>query len=234
MVSGAHFGLAGMLSLVAPPKTAGGAPAILVTLEPVPRFDGDDGAEASTQSVLASGGAAPTEAPSPVTPHEAAAVRPEPAADVTASSEAVSVVPALMPQPFPVRSDRDEGHGQGSATGEAQTASSQGERHSRAGRTGGGGAPTPREDLYAAEVIAWIERHKRHPGGGLKGVVEVTFVLDRSGKLRGARILRASGSAALDQTALTQLAAMQPFPTPAPGARWTRRDFAVAIDYRSR
>ncbi|MEC7797856.1 MAG: hypothetical protein VX755_11120, partial [Pseudomonadota bacterium] len=100
VVSGAHFGLAGMLSLVVPPKTTGGAPAILITLEPVPRFDGDDGAEASAQSVLAPGGAASTEASSPVTPHKAAAVRPAPAAEATAPSEAVSVVPAPMPQPL--------------------------------------------------------------------------------------------------------------------------------------
>ena len=240
VVGGAHIGLAGLLSLVVPPKVTGGAPAILVTLEPVARFDGDDGAEASAQSVIASGGAASIGATSPVKPRAAAAVRPELAAQVMASSDVVPVVQTPVPQPLPSLSDPGERHGQGSGAAEGQTASRQGERSSRPGRTGGGGAPTlgaqaaPQEDRYAAEVIAWIESHKHHPGGGLKGVVGVAFVLDRYGKLRSARILRASGSAPLDQMALTQLAAMQPFPKPAPGARWARRDFAVAIDYRSR
>ena len=240
VVGSAHFGLAGLLSLVVPPKVTGGAPAILVTLEPVARFDGDDGAQASAQSVIVSGGAASTVSTSPVKPRAAAAVRPELSAQVMAPSDAVPVVQTTMPQPLPSLSDPGERHGQRSGAGEGQTASDQGERNSRAGRTGGGGAPAlgaqaaPQDDRYAAEVIAWIESHKRHPGGGLKGVVGVEFVLDRYGKLRSARILRASGSTPLDQTALTQLAAMQPFPKPAPGARWTRRDFAVAIDYRSR
>lgn len=241
VVGGAHIGLAGLLSLVVPSRVTGGAPALLVTLEPIARFDGDDGAEPSdpSASASASGGGPSAAEPPPLRLRATTMSRPDLAAQVIAAP----VPPPLAQQSaLPSKSgvsfgSEDLRHDSGS--GESAISSDQSDRSSRAGRTGGGGAPTlgaqaaAQEDRYAAEVIAWIESHKRHPGGHIKGVVGVEFVLDRNGRLRDARIINASGSAPLDQTALTQLAAMQPFPKPAPGARWARRDFAVAIDYRS-
>lgn len=238
LVGGAHLGLAGVLSRVAPPRATGGAPALLVTLDPVARFDGDDGAATSELSAPVSGGG-PSAAKTPSPTLRTTTVRPDrPAEGVAAPIPSPPAEPTARQAPSIV-SVRDDGAGQGA--GAAETASSdQGDRSRRASRTGGGGAPTlgaqaaAQEDRYAAAVIAWIESHKRHPGGPLRGVVSVAFALDRSGRLRDARVTSGSGSAPLDQTALMQLAAMQPFPKPAPGARWTRRDFAVAIDYRSR
>jgi len=46
--------------------------------------------------------------------------------------------------------------------------------------------------------------------------------------------VRSSGVRALDRAALDQIAASQPFPRPASGARWSLRDFTVNIDYRAR
>jgi len=240
VVGGAHLGLAGLLAMVAPPRATGGAPALLVTLDPVARFDGDDGAATSELSAPVSGGApSAAETPSPRL-RMARTVRPDrPAEGVSAPIPSPPTDPTARQAPSIV-SVRDDGAGQGAGAAETASSSDQGDRSRRAGRTGGGGAPTlgaqaaAQEDRYAAAVIAWIESHKRHPGGPLTGVVGVAFALDRSGRLRDARVTSGSGSAPLDQTALMQLAAMQPFPKPAPGARWTRRDFAVAIDYRSR
>lgn len=220
-------------------KDGGGAPVILVTLESVARFDGDDGAEDSTDGAVESGGggaeapARPASAPRPVDP-----IR-DHAPDILPAGTIAEPAPrAPVPSATTATSAASSAPGQGAGDGGAGGAA--GDRNSRAGRTGGGGAlvlgaqAAPVEDRYGAEVIAWIERHKRHPGGGASGVVQVSFVLDRQGRLRRAGILGRSGSTTLDQTALSQLTAMQPFPKPPPGTRWARRDFAVAIDYRIR
>jgi protein TonB len=122
--------------------------------------------------------------------------------------------------------------GSGSAnTGEAS-------RASEAGPTEGGGAPvvgaaaasTP--DAYEAAVLAWIERHKQHPGGPA-GVVTVRFTLDRRGALRASEVLTSSGMGSLDHAALSQLKVAAPFPRPAANTLWRTRDFVVRIDFRS-
>ncbi|GAA0624781.1 hypothetical protein GCM10009422_21510 [Brevundimonas kwangchunensis] len=235
-----HIGLGVFLSSTAPPEISGGAPVIQLTLEPIARFDGDGGADsdvATAAETAGSGGGSTqpsqpraelrvrTPQPSPLS----AAVTPAPTVEIAAAQTST-----LAPSPAPP----GKGPSQGPADGSRTIAG--GERNSRAGQTGRGGGQTlgaaaaPLEDRYGAEVIAWIERHKRHPGGRAGGIVHVSFVLDRRGRLRASRIVNGSGVPSLDQVALSQLHAMQPFPTPPPGTTWSRRDFDVAIDYRLR
>lgn len=65
--------------------------------------------------------------------------------------------------------------------------------------------------------------------GGLSGTVRVAFTIDRVGRLRASRILRSSGSARLDQTALALLSHAAPFPPPPTGVADEALTFAVPI-----
>lgn len=109
---------------------------------------------------------------------------------------------------------------------------------SQAGLTQGGGAPVvgaaaaPTPDAYEAAVLAWIERHKQHPGGP-SGVVTVRFTLDRRGALRASEVLASSGVSSMDHAALSQLKDAAPFPRPASNTLWRTRAFVVRIDFRS-
>lgn len=237
-VTSVYIGAGLALLSVAPEATGGGAPVIEVTLEPMPRFNGPDGAAESRPAPPAAAGARGGAAASAPAPRPVERIRPErletaptaPAAEARASDRWLLYAGRELSPP-----------GQAGPAGEtAGEAADAGRADSRAGATSGGGAPTAgararsEEDLYAAAVLQWIERHKAHPGDGSIGLVGLTITLDRQGRLRRAMLTRPSGSAALDRAALAQLAAMQPFPRPAPGAGWARREFDVLIDYRIR
>lgn len=240
LVTTAYVGLGLALLATAPEPTGGGAPVIEVTLEPAPRFDGPDGATPQVRAARASGGGAGG-SPSPPSPRPVRITEVE-APEAAIAAPQVEIAPSRRPSPTVGReataSSSAESGAEAGAEGATGTAG--GEAESRAGTTSGGGAArlgaraADDEDRYAAAVLAWIESHKSHPGGGATGVVGVAITLDRGGRLRQARVSRSSGSASLDRTALSQLAAMQPFPRPAPGARWARRQFDVLIDYRVR
>jgi len=65
-------------------------------------------------------------------------------------------------------------------------------------------------------VVAQIERHKRYPeeARGDRGVVQVTFGVDRSGGVHHARVVAGSGSNTLDRDAIAWLVRSQPLPPP--------------------
>jgi protein TonB len=238
-VTSVYLGAGFALLSLRPEPAGGGAPVIEVTLEPMARFDGPDGAAESRAAPAASaegGGGVDAVAPTPRPTEE---TRPE----RLDTSPAASPVQMRPPERALLYAGRDlspvRAPGPAGVDG-AGRAAAPAEADSRAGATSGGGAPTAGararsdEDLYAAAVLQWIERHKAHPGGGATGLVGVSVTLDRQGRLRRAVLTRPSGSPALDRAALSQLAAMQPFPRPAPGAGWARREFDVLIDYRIR
>jgi protein TonB len=233
LVAAAHVGGLALFGLQAAPERIGGAaPMVNLTLTPSPRFDSPTPPAAASKAERQAGGAARPQAADRLRAHLTPNVFPT---DLTAP-------PPIQPQPSEQarrpddsRTDAPGPPGQGQA----------GERgrvdvdESVAGATQGGGgaslgaAAAADTDTYAAEVLAWIERHKRHPGGA-RGVVTVSFELDRRGRVHRLRLARSSGIRALDRSALDQIAATQPFPRPAPGARWSLRDFTVNIDYRAR
>lgn len=107
-----------------------------------------------------------------------------------------------------------------------------------AGLTQGGGAPVvgaaaaSTADAYEAAVLAWIERHKRHPGGP-SGIVTVRFTLDRRGALKVSEVVTGSGFDSVDHAALAQLREAAPFPRPSRNTPWRTREFVVRIDFRS-
>lgn len=233
LVAAAHVGGLALFGLqVAPEVLGGAAPVINLTLTPSPRFDSPTPpASASTAERQAGGAARPEPADRPQA-HLIPAVFPT---DLT-------LPPAVQPQPSEQarraddsRTDAPGPPGPGSAGERGRIdvdAATPGATQGGGGQSLGAAAAAD-TDTYAAEVLAWIERHKRHPGG-VRGVVTVSFQLDRRGRVHRLRLVRSSGTRALDRAALDQITATQPFPRPAPGARWSLRDFTVNIDYRAR
>lgn len=233
LVTAAHVGGLALFGLQAVPDPVGGAaPVINLSLMPSPRFDSPTPPSAAAQAERKSGGA----------------TQPQPVADRSRVHLTPAVFPAAftVPSPSPAPPSEQPRRAEDSrietpgppGTGQASERGRVDADASTAGATQGGGgqslgaAAAADVDTYAAEVLAWIERHKRHPGGA-RGVVTVSFELDRRGRVHRLRLARSSGLRALDRAALDQIANTQPFPRPDAGARWTKRDFTVNIDYRA-
>jgi protein TonB len=79
---------------------------------------------------------------------------------------------------------------------------------------------------WKRQIVSLLERNKRYPAAaqsrGERGTAELEFSLDRQGRVTASRILRSSGSAALDQETLELVRRAQPFPPPPatmPGAQ---------------
>lgn len=231
LVAAAHVGGLALLGLQAAPERFGGeAPVINLTLEPSARFDSPTPPAAASTASRESGHRAPAPTADRLRLRlTASALNAFPVAPPTPIAGPVPAVDAPRARP------EDAGTGTAHGTDDGQTTADA----AVAGRTQGGGgralgaAAVPEVDAYAAEVLAWIERHKRHPGGA-RGVVTVSFELDRRGRVHRPRLVRSGGVRALDRAALDQITATQPFPRPDPGTRWSRREFTVNIDYRAR
>ncbi|BCJ90068.1 hypothetical protein IZ6_08030 [Terrihabitans soli] len=87
--------------------------------------------------------------------------------------------------------------------------------------SGRGASASPSEiNAYLARVRSAIERNKKIPSGGGKGIAYVAFTITRSGDITGLRLSRSSGAAVLDSAARTTVASagLPPIPEgiPAP------------------
>ena len=71
---------------------------------------------------------------------------------------------------------------------------------------------------WKSRVVTLLERNKRYPVEAAarreQGVAQLSFSIDRTGRLVATRIARSSGSAALDREALALAQRAQPFPPP--------------------
>ena len=67
-----------------------------------------------------------------------------------------------------------------------------------------------------------IIRQRQYPEGakrrGVQGVAIVSLVIDRSGNLGGASLLRSTGDRELDLEAIAMVKRAAPFPAPPPGS----------------
>ena len=226
LVVGAHVGVLGfMMPHPELPERVGAAPVINLSLEPVARFNSPT-PPARQESAAASAGQNRADArSSSINQTSLSPTEPVDRPQVRQSAPAPAGTGA--PQPVMVAA---AGAGPSGSTGTGAV-------DSRSGATQGGGGSTlgasaaPRTDRYAAQVLAWIERNKRHPGGE-RGVVTVRFELDRTGRVHGLTLARSSGQRHLDRSALDQIARAQPFPRPDADVEWVRYPFTVNIDYR--
>jgi protein TonB len=73
---------------------------------------------------------------------------------------------------------------------------------------------------WKSQVVTLLERNKRYPADararGEQGVTRIAFSIDRDGHLMSSRIVKSSGSAALDSETLALVLRVQPFPVPPP------------------
>ena len=67
---------------------------------------------------------------------------------------------------------------------------------------------------WRGRLVAHLNRHKRHPGGGARGTASISFTINRSGAVTGVRLTRSSGNAALDRAAVALARRASPVPAP--------------------
>lgn len=84
---------------------------------------------------------------------------------------------------------------------------------------------------YRAIVRAHIARH-RPASIGRAGTAVVAFALTATGHLRFARLIRSSGSRALDQASLASVRSAAPFPPPPRGLSPAQLRFAIPFYFR--
>lgn len=104
------------------------------------------------------------------------------------------------------------------------------------------GAPNPRSPsalpIWRSSVAGMLERHKRYPADAQarreQGSVQLFFSLDRKGQVAVIRIVKSSGSAALDQEAIALVRRAQPFPPPPAELSGAHVDLVVPIRFNLR
>ena len=91
---------------------------------------------------------------------------------------------------------------------------------------------------WKRQVVSVIERHKRYPAAAQArnqhGIVELSFSLDRQGRVIASHIAKSSGSSALDEATLDLVQRAQPFPPPPPEMAGAQINLSVPIRYNIR
>ena len=91
---------------------------------------------------------------------------------------------------------------------------------------------------WKSQLVAQLERNKRYPSEaqsrGEQGVAQLAFSVDRSGGVHNARIVRSSGSSALDQATLAMVERAAPLPPPPPEITGSQIPISVPIRYSAR
>ncbi|MBA4334155.1 MAG: energy transducer TonB, partial [Methylobacterium sp.] len=70
---------------------------------------------------------------------------------------------------------------------------------------------------WRGTLLAHLNRYKRFPGGANPGTVQVSFSIDRSGRVVSARLIGGSGDAMLDEEAVAMIRRASPVPPPPEG-----------------
>jgi periplasmic protein TonB len=86
---------------------------------------------------------------------------------------------------------------------------------------------------WQRQLIAHLEHYKRYPpqAHGEYGTANVAFTLDQTGRVTTMRIVRSSGSTALDDETLAMIRRAQPLPPPPGGITDAELSFIVPIRY---
>ena len=89
---------------------------------------------------------------------------------------------------------------------------------------------------WQKQIVALLERNKRYPAAAQarrqQGVAQVSFSLDRQGRVVESRLMRSSGATLLDEEALALIRRAQPFPPwPARELRGEKVELTVPIRF---
>ena len=146
---------------------------------------------------------------------------------------------AVMPPPKPVEKLKEKKPKQKQAS--RASAPSTAERRADRAAAPAPGASSRNPDAvpnWKSRLVAQLERNKRYPSEaqarGDQGIVQLAFSVDRSGGVHHARIVRSSGSNALDQATLAMLERAAPLPPPPPEEPGAQIPVVVPIRYNIR
>jgi protein TonB len=88
---------------------------------------------------------------------------------------------------------------------------------------------------WRGALLAQLNRAKRYPGDARsrreEGTVRLSFSIDRSGRVIGYQISGSSGSASLDQEALSMIQRASPLPAPPPEVPGSRISLTVPVRF---
>ena len=88
---------------------------------------------------------------------------------------------------------------------------------------------------WKRQVALLLERNKRYPAAAERrrevGIAQVAFSLDRQGRVVTSRIIKSSGSSALDNETLELVKRAQPFPPPPGEMTGNQVDLIVPVRY---
>jgi len=147
---------------------------------------------------------------------------------------------AVLPPPKPVEKPKEKTKPKHRTASLAAAPSSAEHRADRAAApTAGANSRNPNAvPNWKSQLVSQLERHKRYPSEaqsrGERGVVQLAFSIDRGGGVHHARIVRSSGSSALDSATLSLVARAAPLPPPPPEVSGSQIPIVVPIRYNMR
>lgn len=221
---------------------AGGAAALLA------RWSDDSDLVANAPVImleLAPVAAAPEITPTEVPPDTVQSAEAEPEPEPSKPIEKVEIPPepptpepelAMLPPPKPEPpKETKKPEKKRSIARAAATADKRAERASTPAPGAGSRDPFALPS-WKSQLVSQLERHKRYPSDarGDQGVAQLAFSVDRSGGVHHARIVRSSGSSALDQATLALVARAAPLPPPPPEVSGSQIAIVVPIRYNVR
>lgn len=113
----------------------------------------------------------------------------------------------------------------------APTAQAQAAPTAAAPSQGASSAPSVSPASWRGTLLAHLNRYKRFPGGANPGTVQVSFSIDRSGRVLSARLISGSGDAALDEEAVSMIRRASPVPAPPAGLGGNTVALAVPVKF---
>lgn len=113
----------------------------------------------------------------------------------------------------------------------APTAQAQAAPTAAAPSQGASSASSVSPASWRGSLLAHLNRYKRFPGGASPGIVQVSFSIDRSGRVLSARLIRGSGDAALDEEAVAMVRRASPVPAPPAGLGGSTIALAVPVKF---
>lgn len=113
----------------------------------------------------------------------------------------------------------------------APTAQAQDAPTAAAPSQGASSAPSVSPASWRGTLLAHLNRYKRFPGGASPGTVQVSFSIDRSGRVLSARLVSGSGDAALDEEAVAMIRRASPVPAPPAGLGGGTIALAVPVKF---
>jgi protein TonB len=126
----------------------------------------------------------------------------------------------------PVNQDKPPAERTSAPTAQAQAAPT-----AAAPSQGESSAPSVSPASWRGTLLAHLNRYKRFPGGASPGTVQVSFSIDRSGRVLSARLISGSGDAALDEEAVAMVRRASPVPAPPAGIGGGTIALAVPVKF---